>query len=500
MSRRRGSLAGSPLLIGAVTALIIVVAVYISYNANHGLPFTPTYNIKAELPNAANLLKGNDVRIGGARVGVVEKIVPRQDPKTGRVVAIAYLKLEKGVQPLPADSTSAIVQSVSSIGLKYLSLERGTSSKAIPQGGTIPLAHVHEPVDIGEFFNMFDRKTRQANQRNLDEFSAGFAGRGTGLNEAFATLRPLVRHLTPVLHNLASPSTGFGQLWRALDRAAKEAAPVTISQGQFYANIDSFFAEWARVYRSLEATIVGGPSSLRTATYSFHYEAPFVIKSAEFMRLLRPSAKALVTAAPPLGHAFKVGAVNLAAAQALNTEVASSSKTLQEFATDPIVEAALEDLTHTATVGVKLVAGLANEQANCNYLALTFRNAASLFSQSIGVGTIARASVVLTPGGPNNEGYPASAPANGISEEHVTGSTQPIDSNHAHNNPYPNIAKCEAGNEQYTVGTTSIGNAREVEKHGEETTRSTDLYGRPYPESVLKALGVGSKTKKGRGK
>ncbi len=32
----------SPLLIGAITTLIVVVAVYLSYNANNGLPFVPT--------------------------------------------------------------------------------------------------------------------------------------------------------------------------------------------------------------------------------------------------------------------------------------------------------------------------------------------------------------------------------------------------------------------------------------------------------------------------
>ena len=70
--RRRNSLAGSPLLIGAVTTLIVVVAVFLSYNANNGLPFVPTYNIKVALPEASGLQPSNQVRIAGTRVGVVE--------------------------------------------------------------------------------------------------------------------------------------------------------------------------------------------------------------------------------------------------------------------------------------------------------------------------------------------------------------------------------------------------------------------------------------------
>src|SRR5437588_12587426 len=120
MNRRRGSsLAASPLLIGAITTLIVIVAVFLSYNANNGLPFVPTYDIKVALPQASGLQQSNQVRIGGTRVGIVGSLSPHLDPATGRVTAIANLKLEKSVESLPAD-TKAVVLSVSAIGLKYL--------------------------------------------------------------------------------------------------------------------------------------------------------------------------------------------------------------------------------------------------------------------------------------------------------------------------------------------------------------------------------------------
>ena len=58
--------------------LVIIVAVFLAYNANNGLPFVSTYNLKARVPNANALVKGNEVRIGGARVGVVKSVVPVQ--------------------------------------------------------------------------------------------------------------------------------------------------------------------------------------------------------------------------------------------------------------------------------------------------------------------------------------------------------------------------------------------------------------------------------------
>ena len=204
--RRRNSLAASPLLIGAVTTLIVVVAVFLSYNANNGLPFVPTYNIKVALPEASGLQVSNQVRIAGTRVGVVSSMTPHEDPHTGRVTAVADLKLEKSVEKLPAD-TRAVVLSVSAIGLKYLELEKGNSVQKLNAGATIPTSQTREPVNIEELFNMFDKKTRQAIKINTNNFGNGLAGRGLGLNKTIHELRPLVNNAIPVLNNLASPQT-----------------------------------------------------------------------------------------------------------------------------------------------------------------------------------------------------------------------------------------------------------------------------------------------------
>jgi virulence factor Mce-like protein len=524
MNRRRStSLAGSPLLIGAVTTLIAVVAVYLSYNANNGLPFTPTYDINVQLPQASGLQAGNQVRIGGTRVGLVGSLTPHQDPATGLVTAIVHLKLEKSVQPLPADTT-AIVQSVSAIGLKYLSLAKGSSSQTLKPGATIPMSHTREPVDIDQLFNMFDKRTRTANQQNLTNFGNGLAGRGIGLNETLAELRPLVERAIPVLRNLASPQTGFRELFVALDRAASEVAPVAGAQAGFYSNLDTFFAAWASVAPSLEEAIEEGPAALRQATHSLPFEAPFIEKGTEFMRLLRPGARALRSAAGSLGHAFAAGAVNLRAAVALNGEIAEASKALGSFAQNPIVQSALEDLTHTLTLGSPLVAGLAPVQTNCNYATLAFRNIASLLSESIGVGTVARAAAVLSPVGgvespggrfqldPNSEGLPSSAPADGPSFDRAAAPSsgalgERIDENHLHVNPYPNVGGpgqphvCEAGNEPYLVGKAVIGNVpAKVSAAHEKTARKQNLFGETYPSQALSDLGLTHQSKKGKHK
>jgi virulence factor Mce-like protein len=511
MNRRRSSLAASPLLIGAITTLIVVVAVFLSYNANNGLPFVPTYNVKVELPEAAGLQPSNQVRIAGTRVGLVSSMKPHQNPHTGRVTAIAELHLEKKVEPLPAN-TKAIVQSVSTVGLKYLELVKGSSSQTLKAGHTIPISQTSEPVNIEELFNMFNKPTRTAIKINSNNFGDGLAGRGLGLNNTIAELRPLVIHAVPALHNLALPATGLHELWIALDRVASQTAPVAQQNAEYFTNLDTFFKAWASVSPSIEAANKGGPASLEQAIYSLPHEAPFYENAAEFMHLLRPSAESLKTVAPQLGHAFSVGARNLAAATALNTQLAASSKALNEFAHNPVVTLALEDFTETLEIGNPLLAGIAPEQVNCNYWTLAFRNLASLESENIGVGTLARAGTLLAPSGVNNEGYPASAPANGPDiEKAAAGSSAIVKNNHLHYNPYPNTTApgqpdvCEAGNENYIPAQLTVGNlpAADVTNNREITNREDNLFGEKYSPAVLKALGLAkapTKTKsKGKG-
>jgi virulence factor Mce-like protein len=500
MNRRRGgSLAASPLLIGAVTTLIVLVAVYLSYNANNGLPFIPTYNVKVALTEASGLQPTNQVRMAGTRVGSVKSLSPHQDPATGRLTAIANLKLEKSVEPLPAD-TRAIVRSVSSIGLKYLELEKGVSRATLRAGATIPVSQTRESVEIDQLFNTFDKKTRTAIQQNTISFGDGLAGRGLGLNNTIATLRPLVTRSIPVLRNLASRQTDLREFFPALDRVASQQAPVADANARFWSDQDTFFTAFASAARSLEAAIVGGPPSLRQAIHSLPFQAPLIENATEFMRLLRPSARLLIPVAPELARAFEAGAVNLREATALNRELASSAVAFAEFAQNPVVSLGLEEFTHTLELANPLLAGITPAQAYCNYITLFLRNVGSLGSSNIGVGTLDRALTVLSPNGPNNEGYPSATYAHGPSvEKDFFGKL--VNNNFLHVNPYPNVAGpgqpkvCEAGNEVFIPGQAVLGNlpAANVTNNREITTREQNLFGERYPTTTLRNLGLKGK-------
>src|SRR5215207_8618069 len=151
------SLLSSPILVGAVTTLVTVIAVFLSYNANEGLPFVPTYRVTVQVQDAAGLVEGNEVRIAGKRIGVVDEIVARKRPK-GPPIAELSLKLDLSSKPI-RDDTQLTVRPRSTLGLKYLELTPGRRGANVPDGGRLTLARSRQVVDLDEVINTFDAST-----------------------------------------------------------------------------------------------------------------------------------------------------------------------------------------------------------------------------------------------------------------------------------------------------------------------------------------------------
>jgi ABC-type transporter Mla subunit MlaD len=445
--------ASSPALVGAVTVLVIIVAVFLAYNANNGLPFVSTYNLSAEVPNADALVKGNEVRIGGVRVGVVKSVVPVQRGG-GEVAAKLSLSLDKTAEPLPVDST-VMIRPKSPLGLKYLQVTPGDSPKGFAAGDTIPITSAHpEPVDIDEFFDMFDTKTRLAIQKNQAGFGNALAGRGPQINGAIGALRLLVESGQPALRNLVAPQTNFGGFWRALEAFNATLAPVAETQAELFVALDVTFAAFARVSRPyIQETISKGPSTLDVATADLPALRPFLNDSARFFTALKPGSHALAETAPTIAAALKAGVPVLNASPVFNAQIPPTADALVAFQNEPGVFNGLDlliDLNNTLKPSLRFITPA---QTTCNYLTLAFRNLASTLSGGNGAGNWLNFISFEPPPGPNSEGSPASGPANG-----------PDRLNYLHYNPYPNTdapgqtQECEAGNEPYEKEKLVIGN------------------------------------------
>jgi ABC-type transporter Mla subunit MlaD len=441
-------------IVGAVTVLVVMVAVFLAYNANNGLPFVSTYDLKARVPNANALVKGNEVRIGGSRVGVVREVKPIQ-LDNGAVAAELDLKLDKSAEPIPVNS-KMIIRPKSPLGLKYLQIVPGDSSRGLEAGETIPISAARpEPVDIDQFFGMFDEKTRVAIQRNNAGFGNAFAGRGPQINAAFGALRSLAENGQPVLSTLVDPSTNFGGFWEALEDLSATVAPVAETQASMFVALDRTFGAFARVSRPfIQETIVKGPPTLDALTADLPALRPFFTDAGRFFDAFKPGARALGETSPTIAAALKAGVPALNRSPALFAQLTPTAEALLDFQSEPGVFNGLDLLIDTNEVLDPAIKYIAPAQTTCNYLSLLFRNLADAFSESNGNGNWLSTLSFEAPTGPNAESAPASAPANG-----------PEARNHLHFNPYPRTGQggtCEAGNERYVGGQTVIGRASKL--------------------------------------
>ncbi|MCD6015754.1 MAG: Mammalian cell entry related domain protein [Solirubrobacterales bacterium] len=449
-----GRLAASPTMVGAVTVMVIILAVFLAYNANTGLPFVPTYRLSVLVPNAESLVEGNEVRIGGVRVGLVEQIEPVQQ-EDGSAVAQLDLKLDSDVDPLPVDST-LIVRARSALGLKYLEINKGSSSEGYEQGSVLPLNKATpEPVEIDQVLNTFDEPTRVSIRENLVEFGDALAGRGPDLNAALGRLPGVLEHLEPVMRNIGAPATGLERFITASADAAAEVAPVAEIQGQLFVSLDTTFTALAGVAPSIEETIVETPPTFDTATRALPVIRPFLDHSATLFTEFQPGVRAISRYAPTIADSLELGTPVLRDAPILNRELPPTAAALARFNDNAAVRDGLDRLIQTTDILGPAIRFIAPAQTVCNYGTLLARNVASLFSQGADGGKWQRFTVFDPPEGPNNEGSQAAAPASGGGE--IT--------NFLHANPYPNTAspgqkpiECEAGNEPYLTGRQVIGN------------------------------------------
>jgi virulence factor Mce-like protein len=390
MSRRpAASIVASPVLVGAVTVLVAIVAVFLAYNANQGLPFVPTYDVSAELHGGENLVNGNDVSVGGRRVGLVEEIRPAIDEETGDTIAVIDMKLDKAVEELPRD-TLVKVRPRSPLGLKYVELTLGTSAQTYAAGDTIPLENSTEPTELEDFFSTFDSETRNNQRLALEGFGTAFAGRGVAINQIIRNLVPFLTHAEPVFRTLSDPAVRLDRLFVELRRFSGQIAPVAEIYAQLFENMGTTFEALSRNPEALRQTIERSPDTLDAGIRSFPIQRPFLADAEILFRRLEPVAAELDRSAPILARALEVGTPVLEKAPALYERTEGVLDALYEAAANPSTLLALQDLDDAFTVAAPLVEYIAPYQTVCNYWNYYWTSIGEHVSEPVRGGTIQR--------------------------------------------------------------------------------------------------------------
>ncbi len=456
-TRRDRSPLGSPILIGALTVLAVIVAVFLAYNANNGLPFVPSYTLHVQVADANELTHGAEVHMGGALIGFVDNVEPARTAG-GQPIARLSLKLNRSIGHLPVDSTFTI-RLKGSIGQKYLAVGLGHSQRTYADGATVPMRQTAATVDLDQVLSMFTPPTRAGVAASTIGFSDALSGRGIGINDAIGVFVPLLTDLRPVARNLASSHTDLAGFLHGLEAFSAALAPVAGNQANLFVALDRTFRAFASVsVPFLQQTISDTPPSFEAVIADTPTIRPFLTDSAALFKELRPGFATLPTSAPVLADAFAAGARNLPGTVALDRRLVSLSQHLQSYGQKPAVLQGLDRLTLTASSLRPPLEFLTPVQSSCNYVTLFLRNIASLLSEPTASGTSLRFSLVAIDDVLGGEAVPSSHP-------YTTPATDPIaEHGPVHVNPYPNTdspgqtAECEAGNETYSGAAAVIGN------------------------------------------
>ena len=145
------------------------------------------YKVEAVFQNAGQLVKGNQVLVGGRPVGTINSIELDEQRR-----AVVELEVEDEMAPLHQGTRATIrATSLSGIANRYVSLEPGPNdADEIEDGGRIGADDTSAPVDLDQLFNTLDPDTREGLQKLVKGQATYYGGRSEEASESLKYFAP----------------------------------------------------------------------------------------------------------------------------------------------------------------------------------------------------------------------------------------------------------------------------------------------------------------------
>jgi phospholipid/cholesterol/gamma-HCH transport system substrate-binding protein len=253
-----------------------------------------SYSVTAEFENASQLVKGNQVEIGGVPVGAVKDI--SLGPHGN---ALVKLEVDADYAPLHEGTTATVrSQSLSGVANRFVQLDMPSADQrgpAIPNGGTLSLADTTSEVDLDQLFNTLNRKTVGHFRQVIKGFATAYDGVGKPTNRGFHYLNPFLSTSRQVFDELTLDERRFQRLIvdsASLSGALAQRAPELT---QFVSNTNQMMGAIASQNRQLASAVGELPNFMRNFnTTSVNLRAtlddldPLVNASKPVARKLQP--------------------------------------------------------------------------------------------------------------------------------------------------------------------------------------------------------------------
>jgi phospholipid/cholesterol/gamma-HCH transport system substrate-binding protein len=256
--------------------------------------------------SAGQLVKDNDVQIGGRRIGRVAEI-----KLSDRNLAEVRIQVDEPYAPLHKGTTATIRSgSLSGVANRYISLAPGPNSAAeLDDDATLGLDRTTTSVDLDQLFNTLDPETRKSLQQVIKGSSEQYKGKGAKANEALKYFNPALSTTSRLVNELDRDQQSLQDFIiytaRATTALAERRGDVSelvsnanMASGAIASESDSLneaLSELPRTLRQANTTFVNLRSTLDDLDELVDASKPVAPKLAPFFKQLRP----LVTDARP---------------------------------------------------------------------------------------------------------------------------------------------------------------------------------------------------------
>ena len=272
-----------PFAVGAL-ALVVLIVAYLIFAGGGGA----TYKILFAEGN--QLVKGDQVQVGGVPVGSIENITLTSDYK-----ALITVHVDSSLTPLHQGTTAAVrVPSLTSIANRYIALTPGPNNgPALSAGATLPTTATHGVVDLDQLFNTFNPKTR----KGLQEFLQGSAEQYEGTNPDFSVaIKYFGPSLSAASHLFSELDHEQAALTSFLVEGAKAVTTIAAHSEQLtdlIGNTDTTFQAVGTHQASLAQALHQLPVALRAGNRTFAELPPTLSALTQLVNVSKPNQKEL---------------------------------------------------------------------------------------------------------------------------------------------------------------------------------------------------------------
>jgi phospholipid/cholesterol/gamma-HCH transport system substrate-binding protein len=244
---------------GALLVAIVVVAVLLLSGSN-----TSTYELTFQ--NAGQLVKGDDVQVGGRRIGNVKAIT-----LTNNNQARITIEVEDGFTPLHQGTTAIIrATSLSGIANRYIALTPGPDNRpALDDGAALEAQASTAPVDLDQLFNTLDTPTRKALDDVIQGSSTWYDNAGKDANKGSKYFNPALSTSSRLVNELVGDQKVFTDFVVSSSKVVTALAARRDDLAGLVTNANTTSAAIASENAGLEQALGLLPGTLRRANTTF---------------------------------------------------------------------------------------------------------------------------------------------------------------------------------------------------------------------------------------